>query len=480
MNILVLMLFSFMLVTNLFVNFFTYKFFTTPTNLRLLRDLNNIELGVGTSAYQIEGAWNVENKGESIWDRFVHTSGKIYNGETGDDACMHYYKYNEDIQLLKDLKINNYRFSISWPRILPNGDLSFINENGIQFYNNLIDKLVSNNITPYVTIFHWDLPQKLQDKYNGMLSQEFVTDFVNYADLLFKTYGDRVKYWMTLNEPLTVIDLGFTSGAHAPGIKSDNDAYIVAHNQLLAHAYTYKLYHTKYASQNGKISIPLNCDWMEPFSSSKEDKDAALRALLWKMGLFADPIFFGDYPKEVKDRVSVRLPEFNETEKKVLKGSLDYFSLNHYTGSMIQNSPNANYAYWSDPQIQYHGIPGTLPTASSWQFIYPEGIYKMIEWISNRYNLTNKEFVISENGVSTDGNINDYIRVKFIKDYYNYVTKAKIDFNINITTYFIWSFMDNFEWAMGYSKERYGIVYVDFNSPNKTRTIKKSGATLYE
>jgi beta-glucosidase len=219
---------------------------------------------------------------------------------------------------------------------------------------------------------------------------------------------------------------------------------------------------------------------MEPYSGSNEDKSAAQRALLWKMGLFADPIFFGDYPKEVKDRVSIRLPQFNETEKQVLKGSLDYFSLNHYTGSMIQNSPNTIYTYWGDPQVQYHVIPGTQPTVSSWQYIYPEGIYKMIEWISNRYNLTDKEFVISENGVSTDGNINDYTRVKFIKDYYNYVTKAKTDFNVNITTYFIWSFMDNFEWAMGYSKERYGIVYVDFNSPNKTRTIKKSGYTLYE
>lgn len=473
---------SFMLVGNLVLNYYTYKFFTVRTAIRRLTTaINNsvIEFGVGTSAYQIEGAWNIDGKGESIWDRFTHTPGKIYNGETGDDACLHYYKYNEDIQMLQELDINHYRFSIAWTRILPCGDLSYINQKGIDFYNDLIDKLISNGITPYVTIFHWDLPQKLQDKYGGMLSDQFVNDFVNYADLLFCKFGDRVKYWMTLNEPLTVIDMGFTSGGHAPGISSDNDAYIVAHNQLLAHAYTYKLYHTKYAYQNGKISIPLNCDWMEPYSDSYEDRGAAQRALLWKMGLFADPLFFGDYPDEIKARVSVRLPKFNDTEKQILKGSLDYFSLNHYTGSMVQFSSNNIYTYWADSQTQYHGIPNTQPTASSWQFIYPEGIYKMIGWLANRYNLVDMEFVISENGVSTVDILDDEVRIQFIKDYYSNVNRAKNDFRVNVTKYFIWSFMDNFEWARGWSTERYGLVYVDFNSPNKTRTIKKSGLTLY-
>lgn len=444
----------------------------------LISPYKEISLGVGTSAYQIEGAWNI-SKGESIWDRFVHTPNKIYNGDTGDDACMHYYKYKEDIQLIKKLDIKHYRFSIAWTRILPNGDLSYINQDGIDYYNDLIDELIINNITPYVTILHWDVPQKLQDKYGGMLSFDFVNDFVNYADILFDNFGDRVKYWMTLNEPLTVMDLGFTSGNHAPGLPSDNNAYIVAHNQLLAHGYTYRLYHSKYKQQKGKISIPLNCDWMEPYSGSEEDKQAAQRAILWRMGIFADTIFFGDYPNEIKTRVADRLPLFNDTEKDVLKGSVDYFSLNHYTGALIQNSPNTVYTYWSDPETNYYHIPGTKPTESSWQFIYPEGIYKLIGWLSNRYPIGNMEFVISENGVSTDGTLDDIVRVNFIKEYYSNVKKAKQDFRINITIYFIWSLMDNFEWAMGY-KERYGLVYVDFNSVNKTRIIKKSGLSLYD
>lgn len=461
------------LTMSLFINLLFQNTLVISRSLRI--DNNDINIGVGTSAYQIEGAWNVNYKSKSIWDTFVHSTGKIYNDDTGDDACEHYYKYKDDIKLLNDLGIKNYRFSISWPRILPNGDLSFLNQEGLNFYNNLIDELIKNNITPYVTMFHWDLPQALQDKYRGMYSDRFVKDFVNYADILFGNFGDRVKYWITLNEPLTVINLGFTSGVHAPGIKSDNDGYIVAHNQLLAHAHVYNLYHTKYKDQLGKISIALNCDWMEPASQSPEDKAAAQRGLLWNMGLFADPIFYGDYPEEVKNRVTERLPKFNESEKNFIKGSIDFFSLNHYTGNLISNNPNLENCYTlsCDPRIQYSRIPNTLPTMSSWQYIYPDGIYNMLGWIKERYNLTDMEVIISENGVSTDNSLEDITRIDFITNYYSKVNKAKQDFVINITTYFIWSFMDNFEWAMGY-KERYGIVYVDFNSENKTRILKNS------
>lgn len=435
----------------------------------------NFVWGTATSSYQIEGAAFIDGKGPSIWDAFSGIPGKVHNGETGELACDHYHKYKEDIQLMKNMGIKAYRFSIAWPRVMPTGK-NGSNEKGIQFYSDLIDALLEAGITPWVTLYHWDLPLALQLEDDGWLGDSISDHFAAYADLCFEKFGDRVKHWITLNEPWVVAILGYGQGVFAPGRISNAEPYIAGHHLLLAHAKAVKVYRDKYSHQNGEIGITNNCDWREPLTDKQEDIDAAERALQFFLAWFADPIYKGDYPKVMKDRLGDRLPGFSPEEKTMLKDSSDFFGLNHYTtmyaahddGTQKERSVYGNGGISEDQEVD-------LSLDKSWKFtlmnwaVVPWGCKKLLQWIDARYD--KPDIYITENGCAyadelIDGQVDDQARV----DYYNgYLAACQeaIAEGVKLKGYFAWSFMDNFEWASGYDK-RFGLHYVDFQTLERT------------
>jgi beta-glucosidase len=442
--------------------------------------------GTATSAYQIEGAWNVDNRGPSIWDNFSH-AGKCRNGDTGDQADDHYHKYEEDVQLIKSLNVGWYRFSISWSRIYPTG-VAPSNSDGVNFYTDLIEELLANNIKPFVTLYHWDLPQALQDK-GGWLSSDTVDAFVNYADFCFQTFGKHVTRWLTINEPYVVAWLGNGLGIHAPGRctnrakcsdgNSTTEPYIVAHNLLLAHAKAVDVYRTKYQKiQNGTISITLNSDWAVPLSQSQSDSDAAERYMQFMLGWFADPLYFGDYPSQMRTRVGENLPTFTFQEQQLLQKSHDFFGLNHYTSlyatDFLITPPPPDIVGWERDSgvntTRYKNrIAIGLPSDSAWLYVVPTGFRSLLKWIKNRYR--NPEIIVTENGVSVPNEsvvpmtkaLDDQFRVNYYQSYLEEMEKSISIDNVTISGYFAWSLLDNFEWADGYSV-RFGLFYVDYKT----------------
>lgn len=439
--------------------------------------------GTATSAYQIEGASNSAGKGPSIWDVFVEIPGKTKNQETGKVACDHYHRFKEDIRLMKEMGVNAYRFSISWSRIMPTGK-DTVNEAGIQFYSELIDAILEAGITPWVTLYHWDLPLALQLEEDGWLGKKITDRFAAYADLCFERFGDRVKNWITINEPWVVAMLGHGQGVFAPGRVSHIEPYQAGHQLILAHAKTVQLFRTKYAHQKGQIGMSNNCDWREPLTNDPKDVLAAERALEFFLAWFADPIYKGDYPKVMKERLGKRLPEFTEGEKGIVKGSSDFFGLNHYTTMYAAHDDNGtkqgtvygNGGISEDQDVSLSIDPGWEVTSMHWAVV-PWGCQKLLEWISHRYG--HPEIYITENGCSyedvLEGNeINDHKRVEFYRTYLEACHQA-IQNGVKLKGYFAWSLMDNFEWALGY-KERFGLHYVDFKTLER---IPKSSAKWY-
>ncbi|ARV14679.1 GH1 family beta-glucosidase [Polaribacter sp. SA4-12] len=427
--------------------------------------------GTATSSYQIEGASDLDGKGPSIWDAFCSIPGKINNGETGNVACDHYHKFKEDIQLMKDMGVKAYRFSIAWSRIMPTGK-GTVNEKGIQFYSELIDELLKADIVPWVTLYHWDLPLALQLENDGWLSKDITEYFKEYANVCFDRFGNRVKNWITLNEPWVVSILGYGQGAFAPGRVSNSEPYLAAHHLILAHAKAVQLYREKYSYQNGEIGISNNCDWREPLTDSKEDKDAAERALEFFVAWFADPIYKGDYPKVMKERLKERLPEFSNEEKELIKGTSDFFGLNHYTTMYAENSDgivkevavNGNGGISEDQDVDLSVDKDWKVTLMDWAVV-PWGCKKLLKWIDERYNKPN--IYITENGCAypdklINGEIDDQERLEFYQKYL-IACKEAIDEGVNLKGYFAWSFMDNFEWSSGY-EQRFGLHYVDFET----------------
>ena len=441
--------------------------------------------GTATSSYQIEGAANADGKGPSIWDSFCTIPGKIAQAETGNIACDHYHKFKEDIQLMKEMGVKAYRFSIAWSRILPTGK-GIVNEKGIAFYSNLIDELLKANIEPWVTLYHWDLPLALQMEEDGWLNKNIINHFSEYANLCFDRFGDRVKNWITLNEPWVVSILGYGQGMFAPGRTSNSEPYLAAHHLILAHAKAVALYRENYAHQNGQIGISNNCDWREPLTNSDEDKQAAQRALEFFLAWFADPVYKGDYPAVMKERLKERLPEFTSEEKKMIKGSSDFFGLNHYTtmyaansnGEQQEISVNGNGGISEDQDVNLSLDKNWDVTLMDWAVV-PWGCKKLLKWIDERYDQPN--IYITENGCAypdqlVDGKVNDQKRVDFYQGYLKACQEA-IDDGVKLKGYFAWSFMDNFEWASGYEK-RFGLHYVDFETLE--RTPKKSALWFKE
>lgn len=441
--------------------------------------------GTATSSYQIEGAAAKDGKGPSIWDAFSSIPGKTHNGETGLIACDHYHKFKEDIQLMKNMGVKAYRFSIAWARVMPTGK-DEINEAGIQFYSDLIDELIKAGITPWVTLYHWDLPLALQLEDDGWLGEKIPDYFAAYADLCFERFGDRVKNWITLNEPWVVAILGYGQGVFAPGRVSNVEPYLAAHQLILAHAKAVHVYKNNYKHQNGQIGITNNCDWREPLTSSEQDKEAAERALQFFLAWFADPIYKGDYPLVMKQRLGDRLPEFSPEEQKMIKGTSDFFGLNHYTtmyaahhdGRAKKQCVYGNGGISEDQDVDLSLDKDWNLTLMNWAVV-PWGCKKLLEWIDLRYEKPN--IYITENGCAypdklIDGKVDDQERLDFYKGYLQACQEA-IDGGVKLKGYFAWSFMDNFEWASGYDK-RFGLHYVDFKTLK--RTPKKSAIWFKE
>jgi beta-glucosidase len=451
--------------------------------------------GSATASYQVEGAYNI-SRGLSIWDTFSHTPGKTRDGDTGDVADDHYHRYEEDIALMKSLGLKNYRLSIAWPRLFPNGT-GAPNQAGIAFYDRVINELLRNGISPFVTLYHWDLPDALHTTYGGWLNVTIVGHFAQYAETAFRAFGDRVKHWITFNEPLSFTNLGYGYGTHAPGRCSDRstctagnsstEPYIAAHHVLLAHARAVDIYRRFFQpQQKGIIGITLNIDWAEPLTNSSADLAASERHIEWQVSWYADPIFKGDYPLSMRQAVGARLPVFTPEEKKLLLGSWDYFGMNHYTSGYVSDNPEQTGQGWDQDQkvTVSHSRKGVLigPVAdSSWLFVVPWGIYKMLHWVARRYD--SPPIYITENGVSVPNEnnlplaeaLNDQFRVDFYSQYISNVSLA-ISEGVDVKGYFAWSLMDNFEWADGYSV-RFGLHYVDYK--NGLKRYQKNSAKWY-
>ncbi|KAK8611572.1 hypothetical protein V6N13_131619 [Hibiscus sabdariffa] len=417
--------------------------------------------GTATSAYQVEGMTDKAGRGPCIWDTYIQTPGHIANNDTADVAVDQYHRYKEDIDLLSKFNFDAYRFSISWSRIFPEG-VGKVNWEGVAYYNRLIDYMVKKGITPYGNLNHYDLPLALQQKYGGYLNRQIVDDYANYAEFCFETFGDRVQNWFTFNEPRIVAALGFDNGLNPPSRcskevanctagNSANEPYIAAHNLLLCHAEAVKRYRQKYQEkQKGRIGILLDFNWYEPLTRSKADNYAAQRARDFHIGWFMHPIRYGEYPRTMQEIVGERLPKFTEEEVKMVNGSADYVGINQYTTSYISNpkgpKPNVT-SYQNDWNAAFaHAKNGVQigPQANSWWlYIVPWGMD-------------------DPGNVTLANGLKDTTRIKFFKDYMTQLKRA-MDEGANVTGYFAWSLLDNFEWLLGYTS-RFGIVYVDRNN----------------
>lgn len=426
--------------------------------------------GVATAAYQVEGAWLEKNKGFSIWDAYAHIPGNILNGDNGDLACDQYHRYEEDVALMKRLGIGAYRFSFSWSRIIPDGS-GEINQDGIDYYNRLINCLLDNDIVPWVTLYHWDLPLALQMTYDGWLNRETTDFFARYARICFDNFGDRVKNWITLNEPWCSSVLGHGLGVFTPGRKFPDEPYIVGHNLLIGHALAVKEFRD--GGFNGIIGISNNCDWREPFTDSEEDKSAAQRSLEFFYGWFTDPVVFGDYPEVMRKRLGKRLPAFCNEERALIKGSADFLGLNHYSTALASAKPLSddldnvcgNGGMSNDQDVYLSSNPDWEQTDLQWNIV-PWGFRKMLNWIADRYH--GLPIYVTENGCAVaEPDIhsaeNDESRCSFLDAYITAMKEAIFDDGRDIRGYFCWSFIDNFEWIFGFSK-RFGLIRCDYNT----------------
>ncbi|XP_060522149.1 myrosinase 1-like [Cylas formicarius] len=451
----------------------------------------SFKFGASTAAYQIEGGWDADGKGPSVWDTFVHKGGVTVDNSTGDVACDSYHKWEEDVQILKELGAQIYRFSISWPRILPDGTTKNINQKGVEYYLNLIKALKANNIEPIITLYHWDLPQSLEEN-GGWLNPVTADYFGEYTRLCFQLFGSYIKYWITLNEPFIQCLHGYTVGLLAPGVVNLGEGiYKCAHVQLLAHAQAYHIYDDEFRdSQNGKVGVNIPYSWMGPKDPNNSlDVEATERYFQFQCGLFANPVLIGNWPQLVIDRVgnlsaqeglaTSRLPELTKEEIEFINGTSDYIALNSYSASLVSYANDSTPlipSYLTDYNVET-SMNDSWPTSTAeWLVSYPEGLRLALNQINDRYHPS--EIIITENGWSDDGQLNDIGRQEYMEGYLNSILEAITEDGVNVTGYSTWSLLDNFEWAYGYTQS-YGIIKVDFKDPNRTRTWKDS-ATWYK
>ncbi|MFW5711687.1 MAG: GH1 family beta-glucosidase [Spirochaetota bacterium] len=467
----------------------------TPRFDKLMR-----KVGAATAAYQIEGAVEQDGRGESIWDVFSHKPGKIKPGHNGDVACDHYNRMQEDVGLMKQLGLNAYRFSIAWPRVLPDGR-GKVNEKGIDFYSRLVDELLAAEITPYLTVFHWDLPQALQKEYGGFASRQIVDDFADYSELLGRRLGDRVKKWITLNEPWVYSVLGNLLGVHAPGRKNPWAAFKTVHHSLLAHAAAVERLRDVvgtdgleaaaasvdtgtdgHSDSEVEIGITLNLFPIFPKTESKKDRQAADVADQFVNRLFLDPLLKGEYPQELWSKLRLFTPSVSDEDMRRIAAPVDFIGINNYTREHAEYRRMIPFAHFflsglDVPEAEFEK-GGVQYTSMGWE-VYPQGIYQLLTRMRDEYG--NPPVYITENGaafndelVEEEGElrVHDRLRIDYLKSYLECVEQALQD-GCSVKGYFVWTLMDNFEWAEGY-KKRFGLVYVDY-AKGLRRIVKDSG-----
>ena len=416
--------------------------------------------GAATSSYQIEGAWDQDQKGESIWDRFCHTPGKIENGETGDVACDHYHRYKDDVALMKRLGLQAYRFSVSWPRFLPAGR-GKVNQAGIDFYSRLVDTLLEAGIEPYLTLYHWDMPQVLQDQ-GGWPDRMIVNAFLEYTDVVSRALGDRVKYWTTFNEPFVSAILGYYNGQHAPGHTSLPEALAAAHHLLLAHGKAVPL--IRQNVPDAHVGIVTNHGPQFPASPSIADRKAAVQSDGFLNRWYLDPLVGRGYPADMVASYDGRMDFIQEGDMDVIATPIDFLGINYYTRGIIR-SDEIDEAENHPPTV----IQGDEITEMGWE-VYPEGLYQLLGRLHFDYQFP--EIHVTENGaafpdvVGPDGQVDDSDRLSYIKRHLEVCHRA-IQIGVPLKGYFAWSLFDNFEWAFGY-RPRFGIVHVDFETLERT------------
>jgi len=427
--------------------------------------------GAATASYQIEGAACEDGKGESVWDRFSHEPGKIFGGHTGDTACDHYHRFREDVALLAELGIKNYRFSISWPRIFPEGT-GQVNEKGIDFYNRLIDALLEKDIRPFVTLFHWDFPSALQAR-GGWENPDSPKWFAEYASLCARRFGDRVKDFLPFNEPQAFVGAGYSGGVHAPGLRLPLSSTVpITHNVFKSHGLAVKALREQ--AQGCRVGFGSCGDSCIPASENQSDIEAARKAYftaengdwLSNIAWWCDPPMLGRYPEGAVSDLGKYLPAGWEKDLETIHQSVDYYCMNIYTGRLIRAAENHR-GYETVPYP-----PGTPRMAIGW-YVAPDALYWGPRFLYERYRTP---FIITENGmschdaVSLDGKVHDPNRQDTLQRCLR-AYRRSIEDGVDGRGYFQWSFLDNFEWALGYS-ERFGMVYVDYGT--QKRTVKDS------
>lgn len=421
--------------------------------------------GVATAAYQIEGACDADGKGVSIWDTYTHHSGHIADNSNGDIACDHYNRYKEDISLLNDLGVNSYRFSVNWTRIFPDG-IGKVNEKGVDFYSRLIDEMLKYGIKPYMTLHHWDYPMELYYK-GGWLNRDSSDWFAEYTECIVKRFGDRVKDFITINEPQVIIGCGYDiKQEHAPCLTMDTREHLqIMHNMLLSHGKAAQIIHDNKA----RVSIAPNSNIYMPLTETKENIEAARKAsfgtlfntFVWSQNYYIDPIVLGDYPKEYYERYSDMLPTgFSKDDLKIISQPLDYLCQNVYDGRFVYATESGEIKLANEKNGDPH-------TDMGWP-VTPEVLYWGVKFMAERYNVP---IYISENGtampdlVTADKKVHDGARIEYIKRYLTSLKRAASE-GVPVDGFFYWTAMDNFEWGHGY-KRRFGLIYVDYETQER-------------
>ncbi|KAK3913277.1 Lactase-phlorizin hydrolase, partial [Frankliniella fusca] len=466
-------------------------------------------IGAASAAYQVEGAWNESDKSPSIWDAFFHQRRQLYT-ENGDVAADSYHRYLDDIAMLQELGMKAYRFSMSWSRLLPNGDLSVQSEDGKNYYMNLIDALRDAGIEPMVTLHHWDIPNSFQQDDGGWLGDKIVDRFNVYADYVFKTFGSKVKYWLMMNEPRTFCTFGYELGGFAPAIAEiGTGSYLCVHNQILAHAKAWHNYNDNYRPlYGGLVGSSFDITYAEAASDKPEDIEAAERSMIFNLGWLADPFLKGDYPQLMKDVVAEnsrkaglaesRLPSFSDADKKLITGAIDFIGINHYTTSIVSAPvlPDT-----STVQSSTSDVNVTSVTKDSWTHsarysfaVCPWGLRLLLKWIKARYETStyNPPVFITENGYGgyEDEGTDDPNRVFYYsrlspkpsiapQTYLRALARSINEDNVNVMGYMAWALQDNLEWNSGYSI-KFGLTYVDYKGNTLNRQLKYSSKLFKE
>jgi beta-glucosidase len=416
--------------------------------------------GAATAAYQVEGAATEDGRGESIWDRFSATPGKVVNGHTGAVACDTYHRYAEDIGLMRSLGIGAFRLSVAWPRILPEGR-GRVNQAGLDFYDRLVDDSLANGLDPYVTLYHWDLPQVLEDR-GGWPARETVEAFTEYTEVVVSRLGDRARHWITQNEPWVASWLGYGLGVHAPGRKSDSDALAAGHHILVAHGRAAEVLRRE--APASEVGIAIDLVPMYPFSDNEADVEAAHREDGFRNRWFLEPVLGRGYPEDMLERYDEILPTIEDGDMDTIAAPLDFLGINYYTRSVVRAS------------VGEVPAEGAEHTEMGWE-VYPDGLYRLLVHLQTVYEPP--ELYITENGAAfadarENGRVADSRRVSYLEGHLDAVVAAIAE-GVPVRGYFLWSLLDNFEWAFGYSR-RFGIVYVDFDTLER---VPKDSFTWY-